>query len=348
MFRVVNSLAGMALLLASMSNSAAVVLQYHHVADDTPAITSISPDAFEKQMVYLHREGFNVVSAEALASSLRAGSELPDRSIVLTFDDAYRDILENAMPILVRFGFPFSVFVATGLVGTSSHYLTWSQLRTMQSEGVDIANHTVTHAHLLRRLPRETRKAWLLRISGEITQAKLDLDQHLEHTSKLFAYPYGEYNADVAELIGDLGYVAFGQQSGAVGANADLTALPRFPISGEYAEMTSFGTKVHALALPVSRTFVDPLLPVNTLRPSLHLIFSQPQPSLSALACYGPSGRTDLEIDDLGNVIATASEDIPVGRSRYNCTMPAADGRYYWHSQLWIRRNTDGSWYPEP
>jgi hypothetical protein len=178
------------------------------------------------------------------------------------------------------------------------------------------------------------------------------IEQHLGDAPDLFAYPYGEYDHRVTTLVSSLGYAGFGQQSGAAGPGADFSVLPRFPFGGNYNDLETFKTKVNTLPLPMTTMPVDPMIG-DELRPVLTLEFSKSLPRLHQLVCYGPGGPTELT--KVSELVFTAKSviDVPVGRSRYNCTMPSnAPGgqaeRFYWYSQLWIRKRPDGSWYPEP
>jgi len=336
------------LLLVTHKTVGAVVLQYHHVSSTTPRITSITEEEFHQHMAYLYEQKFNVIPIETLIRQLTLGEPIKDKTIVITFDDAYIDIFDNAMPILNKYQFPATIFVATSLVGSSKQYLNWAELRTLQAQRITMANHTVSHTHLLRQNDNETLIDWRERIAGEINNAQLVLSKHLGDTEKIFAYPYGEYNAAVIGIIRDLGYTAFGQQSGAIGATSDPAFLPRFPLSGVYTDFSSFKTKVMTLALPISNNFVESLLTAENRRPPLNIKLLSSDLSLKTITCFGPGGPA--EINHLGpqEIIATAVQDLPVGRSRYNCTLRDESGRYFWYSQSWIRKKSDGTWYPEP
>jgi len=341
-------LLAVATALISPTVLAAVVLQYHHVSNTTPAITSISPDDFAAHMAYLHDNQFNVVSIESLFDTLGSDRVLPDKTVVITFDDAYLDILENAMPILAKYQFPSTIFVATELVGSSTQYLNWQQLQYLYANGVTIANHTVSHTHLLRMQENETEQVWRKRVQAEILDAQTTLANHIGETPKVFAYPYGEYNAAVVHIIDELGYVAFGQQSGAIDHGSNKTFLPRYALSGIYTDIETFKTKLMTLPLPTTDEFIEPLLESNVARPPLHLKLKNTDLSLHNLVCYGPAGQTHIDFHSPQEITATTTADVPVGRSRYNCTKRHKSGRYYWFSQPWIRKNPDGTWYPEP
>ena len=100
-------------LLAPSWLNAAVVLQYHHVSDETPASTSTSPERFAMHLEYLSEAGFDIVPLHDLVDALRAGQPLPDKAAAITFDDGYISIYDTAWPMLKAKGWTFTVFVNT-------------------------------------------------------------------------------------------------------------------------------------------------------------------------------------------------------------------------------------------
>lgn len=326
-----------------------VILQYHHVSNDAPAITSIPPARFDEQMDYLATHGFEIWPLAKLVDAVRAGKPTPDRVAAITFDDAYESIYTHAFPILKQHGWPFTIFVATKYVGTRADlYLSWAQLKEMQAAGATIGNHTYDHAHLIRHLPGESAAAWHKRITDDIRRAATMIHDRLGTTPTLFVYPYGEYDAAVLDIVRKLGYIGFGQQSGAIGPALRFSVLPRFPMGGKYSKMKSFESKIETLPLPIEKVVTSPLVG-NDLRPVLTLKFTRDDLRLDQLVCYGPDGITSLERVAPTVFKAQSKGPVPVGRSRYNCTMPVEhSSRFYWFSQMWIRKEPDGSWYPEP
>ena len=76
----------------------AVILQYHHVSDTTPKVTSISPEQFRKHLEYLDQQGFTVWPLTKIIESLQASQPVPDKTVAITFDDAFTSIYDNAFP----------------------------------------------------------------------------------------------------------------------------------------------------------------------------------------------------------------------------------------------------------
>lgn len=266
--------------------------------------------------------------------------------MAITFDDAYRSIYTTAFPLLKARGWPFTLFVSTIYVGLGGNYLSWSELREMQAHGAEFGNHTHSHPHLLRIPEGQGTADTFANRKAEIETATTILTRELGQQPRLFAYPYGEYDSVLADLIAQLGYTGFGQHSGAAGSGSDFRLLPRYTMSGTYAGIEDFALKVQTRRLPTITAPVDPTLSNTTVRPTLVLTFAKPPGNLDALACFGPGGLMDLARE--GNrVRISPTADLPAGRSRYNCTLPGADGHYLWHSQLWIKRQGNGDWAPE-
>ena len=344
-------------LFIAFSVQATVILQYHHVSKDTPPSTSISPELFEQHLDYLRDNEFRVISLQQLILLLRKRSPLPDKSVVITFDDGYRSIYENALPRLKARNFPFTVFVNTRpLIQKLAHFMSWEQLKFLISNNGQVANHSMTHPHMIRRLAGETESQWRSRMRLEVINAQSSLESKLGVTIKAFAYPYGEYDPSLKALLAELDFVALAQHSGAVSIDSDLQALPRFSFGGNYGAMPEFATKINTLALPVdsvqllnedAKPLASHVLSPSVSRPRLKIRL-QPGYSGLDLNCFFSGEGKVARQSSAGEFTFAPQNSLPVGRSRYNCTAPSgAKGRFYWYSQPWIRPEMDGSWYDE-
>ncbi len=346
----------MFLLIYSGSIAAAVIVQYHHVDTETPAATSISPDLFAQHMTYLADHDFEVWALPRLLEALRNGEPMPEKVVAITFDDGYASVYSEAMPVLQKYDFPFTVFVNTALVGGAG-YMNWNELRELAGEGNTIANHTVSHPHLVRRLEDESQAQWRVRIKREMSAAEAVLRNKLGHSPKLLAYPYGEYNPGVQALAKELSLIAFAQHSGAFDKNVDWQAMPRFAFGGAYTAMAGFIDKMNSLPMPLKAVRVsdgqgqqlaDPLLPMAVSRPVLTLQLNTPELAQQVSCFASGQGRIDVQVK--GHTVSTRPEQsLPAGRSRINCTAASGQrGRFYWYSEFFMRKRADGSWYPEP
>lgn len=339
------SLCTLLLVLASLAEAAqhAVILQYHHFGSDTPPSTSVTSEQFDQHLKYLEANGFTVWPLDRIVTYLRQQRELPDRCVAITIDDAYESMYEIAWPRLLKYGWPFTVFVTTeGVDQGFSSYIDWERIREMARQGVTFAGHSHSHSYLLRRRAGEAKQRWRQRVSRDISTAMARIEAEVGVGSRLFAYPYGEYNQELKEIVLDLGLVGFGQQSGPVWAGSDFGALPRFAMAAGYAEMAEFRIKVHSLPLPVlAADPADPELPEGEQSPVLRLQIADGDYQRESLACFlSGQGRLQLQWLDRqqGLVEMVANQALPEGRSRYNCTARhSSQPRYYWYSHLWIR-----------
>ena len=140
-----------------------LVLNYHMVNSMYISL-SIEPEDFDWQMKYLVEHGYHTISPDDLYDFLAGQGTLPDRPVLITFDDGYVDNYTNAYPILKKYNLKATIFVVTGFLSKRKGYLTWDQLREMEQNGIAIESHTVTHAPL-PDLPDE-------RIREELVESK--------------------------------------------------------------------------------------------------------------------------------------------------------------------------------
>ena len=330
--------------LWAANNNSAVILAYHHVANDTPKITSVTPDIFEQQLNYLEDNGFTVWPLGNIIEAIKNQKNIPDKTIAITFDDAYESVYSEAYPRLKKRNFPFTIFVTTDSVDKQyNKQLHWPQLKEMSLNGATIANHTVNHPHMLRMLPDESEQMWQQRMKNEITEAQQRIKDEIGSNHKLFAYPYGEHNQALKKIVKDLGYIAFGQQSGASGPFIEPQIYPRFPVSGAYTDLKDFRLKTHTKALPAQEiAATDNPITADKAQPFVKLDFKE-NVVKKFFQCYGPGGVLPISWQD-NIATVNAAQDIPAGRSRYNCTLPAGDKRFYWYSKPWVRLKDNGEW----
>ncbi len=334
-----------------MTSFATVILQYHHVSETTPASTSISPDQFSLHMQYLKDNNFKVIPLSTLMQSIKQKQALPDKSVVITFDDAYLDILTNGKPILDKYNFPFTIFVNPSIVERNSpRYLSWQQLKAMADDGVIIANHGMKHDSLARIPDGMPESEWLAENTQSLLAAEQMIKEKTGQSWHYFAYPYGEYTPSIQHWVKDNNFVAFSQQSGAVGLETDTTTIPRFPASQPYDQISSLRDKLNAL--PFNITLADEnqqTLFQKGQSTSVTFNVEVDDFNPAQLNCY-ISGLGRQKIAWQGDEMFTInySAPLPSGRVRCNCTAPSISepGRYYWFSKPWFILKESGKWYP--
>ena len=340
------------LLFSPLVAEAAKVLIYHHVSNSMPVSTSISPEHFIAQMDYLANNDYKIVPLTELAEKLKKGEALPDKAIAITFDDSYADVYAAAYPILKKRGWPFTFFVNTKAVGSGKLFVTWDQLREMSKNNVTIANHTIDHSHLVRLEKDETQAQWRVRIATEITTAQRKIETEIGNAPKIFAYPFGEYDKELKQILKKMDYLAFTQQAGVLSNETDLQILPRFPFGGSYTALKDFIEKINTLPLPVRQVEFyankkDKLTDMRVKagdKPYLVLTLSDPS-LLNKVNCFS-SNEGAIKTEIIADKLWVQSKQVfPEGRTKFNCTAASNQrGRFYWYSQLWLVTDKNGNW----
>jgi peptidoglycan/xylan/chitin deacetylase (PgdA/CDA1 family) len=187
---------------------------------------SVGPDLFRAQLVTLREQGYTSITLSQLLYALQQGAPLPEKPVVLTFDDGYRDNYDYAFPIMKEEGFVGTFFVVTQLVEQrNADYMTWEQVVEMKEAGMEIGSHTRTH-HLLPGASIE-------RIWRELTESRAILQQRLGQEINSFAYPYGRFDDGVAHLTSLSGYnVAVTTKQGVTHTTGNVMSLRRIRVRG--------------------------------------------------------------------------------------------------------------------
>jgi peptidoglycan/xylan/chitin deacetylase (PgdA/CDA1 family) len=337
LFTLLSALCIASVAGAQEAPASAVILMYHHVSTTTPRVTSVNADEFRAHLEYLRDNKFTILPLQDIVAALRDGSPLPDRAAAISFDDGYRNNYDTAYPMLREFGYPFTLFISSGLVGSNANlYLNWEQIREMAANGATIANHGISHPYLLAREAGEDDAAWLQRIEHEILTAEDTIASETGQDHKLFAYPYGEYDRRIQQLVERLGYVGLGQHSGPVNASSDFTALPRFPFSGVYAALDTFATKVQSLAFDVK--LLEPETPLTDAQQPEAVLDFDGDYRFDALNCFSNNERMEITVENAQEQQYRIKPLSPntARRFRYNCTAPAREGRFYWYTVTWV------------
>lgn len=222
----------------TLVRSRVLVLAYHAIADlSRDAVLAeygVPPETFARQLDALTARGHRFITLGRLLEALGGGSPLPERSVLLTFDDAYADLLTTALPMLEARGIPAVVFAVSGRTGGTN---TWDHeigadslelldadgLRAVQAAGIEVGAHSVSHRPL-PPLPQGDLEAELRGAADQLEAAGLS-------RPRSFSYPYGECDERVAAAVRTAGYaVAFTVTPGVVERGVDRYALPRVEV----------------------------------------------------------------------------------------------------------------------
>jgi peptidoglycan/xylan/chitin deacetylase (PgdA/CDA1 family) len=177
----------------------APILMYHRVSNKGGSRYTLPVESFRQQMQYLHDEGYQTLTVTQFADALRDGGAIPKKPVVLTFDDGYLDVYENAFPILKEMGFTATVYIITSTLEPSKSfgYLQEDQIKELFQAGWEIGSHSVTHSNLTKTK---------LGVGNELKESKAALDDLLDVPVTSFSYPYAVANAEIKELAAQSGY----------------------------------------------------------------------------------------------------------------------------------------------
>jgi peptidoglycan/xylan/chitin deacetylase (PgdA/CDA1 family) len=177
----------------------APILLYHHVSDDGSVLRyHVTLDDFRTQMEALRDWGYTSITATDLVNVIIKGGELPNRPVVITFDDGYVDVYQNAFPIMHEMGFVGSIYIYVDHVGENG-FVNTEQIQALADDGWEIGNHSMSHSDL-------TKDHSIL--DFEVQQSRLTLEQATGVKVYTFAYPYGKTDDFVIEFVSDSGYLA--------------------------------------------------------------------------------------------------------------------------------------------
>ncbi len=198
------------------------VLNYHEVNDDKFSPLAMGIGHFEQQMDYLHKNGYHTITPDQLYDYLTKGTALPDKPVLITFDDGYEDNYKNAFPYLRKYNMKATLFVIGDDVG-KPNFMTAAQLQEIDKQNIDVQGHTWTH--------RDMRKLSYQEVLDEQTHVKHYLENLLHKPIYYTAYPCGFTSPTVEAATKAAGYrLAWTVKTGDDKPGQNLYALPRMPV----------------------------------------------------------------------------------------------------------------------
>ncbi len=292
------------------------ILGYFMVGrDDTPQ-ANVTVEQFRSHLEILKEENHNVISMDQMIAAYDNGSNLPPRSVVITFDGGDKSILTEAAPLLEKYKFPYTVFISTARVDSSNpHYLDWKDLKTLSKSGLlTIGLHPHTYSSLTFETPQNVRKS-INNATSRLRNQGIDI--------KYFSFPFGEYNEEHLSVLKDYNFTAlFGQHSGVAHANQARHTCPRFMITENYADADRFKMILNSLPFPVTDVSLKSSI-INSK--DFAIGFTVPETltdDLDRLSCF-TSNQPKPEVIILGQRIELRlAEPINQDRFRVNCTLP--------------------------
>lgn len=207
------------------------VLYYHSVDANAGNEVTITPESLKKQLQYINDNNYTTITMKELYDYLNNNAPIPEKSIIITFDDGYMNNYTEAFPILKELNMKATIFcVGNSLDG--SYYLSHEALKEMSDYGIDIESHTVNHVHLDTLSYDEQ--------LSEMKNSKEILENITGREVISIAYPFGDYNADTIKATKQAGYsLGFTTNLGLAYRSSDEFELDRIYISSNY-DMNTF------------------------------------------------------------------------------------------------------------
>ena len=212
------------------------ILMYHRIGDVPEDKNAVSPERFELQLQYLEDHGFRSLGLTEWYEMVQRGEKVPEKSVILTFDDGYLDNWELAMPLLLRYEMKATVFMVASLIGKTNEWevnafrqgvpmMGAEHLREWRRAGLEVGSHGVNHQRVVGLSGEELQR--------ELTGSKKMLEEVAEGPVGFFCYPHGDFDQPSAEAVRQAGYLgAVAIYKGASWKNPiEWFALPRLRVT---------------------------------------------------------------------------------------------------------------------
>lgn len=206
------------------------ILTYHSI-DESGSVISTHPSVFRRQMQHLKDAGYRTITLGEMAERGKNLVSHSEKTVVLTFDDGFRNFYTDAVPILLRHGFRATVFLVTSFCGRHndwagnpadlprSELLDWSEICELDANGIEFGSHTRTHPDLTRLSVEE--------MTSEMLDSKAEISDRLGREVSTFAYPYGRINSEARRVALDNFEASCSTNLGKVKARHDRASLNR-------------------------------------------------------------------------------------------------------------------------
>ena len=299
---------------------------YHKFGISKYPSTNVTIEQLNSHISELSQEKYNVRSLDFIFDTIINDGQLPNNTIGISVDDADRSFLTTAWPKFKEKNLPVTLFVNTStILKNNKNYLNWDEIRILKNEGVIIGAHSHSHYHMPDLSIEEIKNE--IEISNKIFLKELGL------IPSLFAYPYGEADEKIIELLKEYKFkVAFGQHSGAINETSNMYYLPRFSLNEKYGgiDRVKFTATIKGLGV---YDFI-PSNPTISENPPYIGFSVLDQTIVQSLNCFvfDSEGQVEKELFKFNERIEIRlARKLNKGRSRINCTTKDRKGNWRWY-----------------
>jgi len=201
------------------------VLMYHDLTEGKTTKKALSVDVFKKQMELLKTNGFQVIGMKEYSDFILQQGPVPDKAVLITFDDGYESFYKLAYPVLKEYGYPATAFPIVKFIDEriGAPKMTWDQMREMQKDGMTFYSHTydshvyaevdekgkskpalTARKYLIDKKRQETDEEAKRRIFEDLSKAEERLKEELGNTDSILSFPYGAFDDIVTDVLESL------------------------------------------------------------------------------------------------------------------------------------------------
>lgn len=210
------------------------ILAYQRFSEGPADKTIVSRQAFENQMKFLKENSYRTITLGQLKDFFDFRGQIPEKAVVITFDEGWRSVYDIAFPIVKKYDFSAVLFVSTDFIGQQKA-LSWQQVKQLSKNGFDVQSLTKSHRNLVKMNQQESFKAYFNNLKKEITLSEELIRQQLNKKCTYLAYPYGKTSNLVIALLKKHGYQgAFTLKRGSNPCFTDKYRINRSAVLGNY------------------------------------------------------------------------------------------------------------------
>lgn len=318
-----------------LSQDEIICFVYHRFGDNRYPSTNIQTELFHKHLQYIKSKGFRVLTLSEAITGLKKNT-LQGKTAVITIDDGYKSFKTGAVPILEEYGYPATLFINTNTIG-GHDYLSWKDIREIRDKGIEIGNHSHSHAYFLNMKKKERKQ----KFRDDLRQSQKILKEQTGTAPVVYSYPYGEYDETMQKVLEEEGFLcAAAQNSGVISKYSNLYSLPRFPMNEKYAGLEGFITKASMHALPVTGIISGHTVFENN-PPMLKLKIEKEKIIPDQIQCFIDGSRSCIKettISGKALILGIKSKGVLNNRrTLYTITAPrTGDKGWCWFSHVWV------------
>ena len=225
------------------------VLGYHELNEKMPETAMrMHTSKFRRQMETIRQLGISVITLDDFLAWKRGDKKIPEKSLLLTFDDGWKSVYTDALPILREFGYPFTIYLYKNYVDGGGKALSTAMIREMVASGTTVGSHSVSHPYpaAVKKVHKKGPDAYDAYLRVELGESKRFLEEKSGLKVTTYAYPGGYHTDEMFPIAREFGYThAFTVVPGKVKRSTTNLTLPRYMIFGNNDKIFEMATTYH-------------------------------------------------------------------------------------------------------